>query len=87
MAKTLLHHTARVYDTLPQAPNAAEASMGSELDRFYRALPMMFKRREAIDSGKSLGLSAHTTDRYLKRLKLKGRLRNITAGRYEKVEA
>ena len=84
MAKTLLHHTARVYDSLPQAPTA-ESSLSADLERFFRALPMSFKRMEAVDSGKALGFSAHTSDRYLKRLKLDGRLRKIAKGCYCKV--
>jgi len=81
IVKKLIHHTVKVYKTLPKS--SAMSSLSEVELNVYKNLPYKFQRKDAIPMAEELGMSRSTFDRFLKKEYLFKKIKN---GLFEKKE-
>lgn len=86
MVETLLKHTAKVYQMLPEniSPNM-QCSKNQLKQQYYNALPSNFYTQTAIYIAQSLDIPQKTAERYLKQWCLSGQMNRVKHGWYSKV--
>ena len=85
MVETLLKHTAKVYQMLPEnnSPNM-QGNKNQLKQQYYNALPSDFDKQTAISIAQSLNIPQKTAERYLKQWCLSAQLNRVKHGRYSK---
>jgi hypothetical protein len=68
LSQVYLDHSLFMFNNLPKQDKTIVFNKGNNKQKFYNDLPELFKRSEAIELGKSHGLSERTTDGLLKKL-------------------
>ncbi|MCD8183314.1 MAG: DUF3987 domain-containing protein [Bacteroides sp.] len=89
MVKTLLPHTAHIYQTLRSPSDAQSAAATSSertrvRQRFFDALPLQFSRTLYLDIAAPLGISAKVADKYITSFCNNGKLERLERGVYGK---
>ncbi len=85
MVETLLKHTAKVYQMLPEnnSPNM-QGNKNQLKQQYYNALPSDFDKQTAISIAQSLNIPQKTAERYLKQWCLSGQMNRVKHGWYSK---
>ncbi len=89
IASVLIQHAAMVFSMLPKVSTTNQTSIPAEqrktlYTKLYEALPAEFERKDYCELAESLGISAKTADRVIKRMCIDGRLTNFSFGKYSK---
>ena len=84
LSKTLIQHTARVFDFFPEKHTNLETQKTLK-EKFFDSLPESFSRVEYLQKAKELGVPERTADKQIKSFCAKGILVNVQHGRYVKV--
>ena len=84
LSKTLIQHTARVFDFFPDKHTNLETQKTLK-EKFFESLPGSFSRMDYLQKAKELGIPERTADKQIKSFCAKGILVNVQHGRYEKV--
>lgn len=85
MVETLLRHTAKVYQMLPENNTVNMQGSKNQLkQQYYDTLPPDFDKQTAITIAQSLGIPQKTAERYLKQWCLSGQMNRVKHGRYKK---
>ena len=85
MVKTLLMHTAKVYQMLPENIANSIGNKNQLKQQYYDSLPPDFDKQTAISIAQSLGIPQKTAERYLKQWCLSGQMNRVKHGWYSKV--
>lgn len=85
MVETLLRHTAKVYQMLPENNSTIMQSSKNQLkQQYYDTLPPDFDKQTAITIAQSLGIPQKTAERYLKQWCFSAQLNRVKHGWYSK---
>lgn len=83
LSKTLIQHTARVFDFFPDKHTNLETQKTLK-EKFFDSLPESFSRVEYLQKAEKLGVPERTADKQIKSFCAKGILVNVQHGRYKK---
>ncbi len=85
MARVLLRHTAKVYDTLMLNKNPIPASGSAAIRQsFFDSLPQQFNRQDYIKAAQQLKIPPKTAEKHISRFCTEGKLKHTAQGKYEK---
>ena len=85
MVRTLLKHTAKVYQTLPAIDDETlKNSKNQAKNNYYQSLPPDFDKQTALNIASSLNIPKTTAERYLKQWCLSAQLNHVKHGMYSK---
>ena len=85
MVRTLLKHTAKVYQTLPAIDDEALKNGKNQVkNNYYQSLPPDFDKQTALNIASSLNIPKTTAERYLKQWCLSAQLNHVKHGMYSK---
>lgn len=85
MIETLLKHTAKVYQMLPENIANSIGNKNQLKQQYYDTLPRDFDKQTAMSFAQSLNISQKTAERYLKQWCLSSQLNRVKHGWYSKV--
>ena len=85
MARVLLRHTAKVYDSLLLNKNMASVKGCDALRQsFFNSLPAQFGRQDYLVAAQRLNIPPKTAEKHISRFCAEGKLNHIAQGKYEK---
>ena len=85
MVRTLLKHTAKVYQTLPAIDDETLKNGKNQVkNNYYQSLPPDFDKQTALNIASSLNIPKTTAERYLKQWCLSAQLNHVKHGMYSK---
>ena len=85
MVRTLLKHTAKVYQTLPAIDDETlKNSKNQAKNNYYQSLPSDFDKQTALNVAQTMSIPKTTAERYLKQWCLSAQLNHVKHGMYSK---
>jgi hypothetical protein len=83
--ETLYEHSVTLYTNLPGGDNEFKITKATKKQQFFEALPIEFKRKDAIEIGKTFKIPTRTVDYILTKVWLDLHIEKIDTGLYKKI--